>query len=204
MSYPKFEVAGVPESEVWQLFNVSNYQYYKQKVASLIAGVCPFCTIDPAVNDVLFENHSWRLWKNEMAPRSGQRLQLIIPSKRHIQCVDELTYDELGDLAEALAFARYNLGVADGVVVIRSGDPALNAKSVPHLHVNYQVPNGVDRVEVTIAKSQDDLKAKLPVLLVFEKMRQLELADEKDPFSKLSPEEQKLVEKKLAPPPTKS
>jgi len=101
MSYPKFEVAGVPESEVWQLFNVSNYQYYKQKVASLIAGVCPFCTIDPAVNDVLFENHSWRLWKNEMAPRSGQRLQLIIPSKRHIQCVDELTYDELGDLAQA-------------------------------------------------------------------------------------------------------
>jgi len=55
-----------------------------------------------------------------------------------------------------------------------------------------------------VAPSTPNPPAARPVLLVFEKMRQLELADEKDPFSKLSPEEQKLVEKKLAPPPTKS
>lgn len=116
MPYPEFIVSGVPESEVWQLFNVSNYEYYKQKVADLIVGKCPFCDIDPAVNKVLFENDSWRMWENKLAPRSGQQHQFIIPSKRHVQRVSELTTEDWVDLADIIGTVENFFGVYDGVL----------------------------------------------------------------------------------------
>jgi hypothetical protein len=65
--YPEFNVPGVKQEDMWQLFNVSNYAYYCKKVESLRKGECPFCQIDPEVNAVLYENMSWRLWKNILA-----------------------------------------------------------------------------------------------------------------------------------------
>ena len=203
MSYPDFKVQGVPVDQVWQLFNVSNFRYYCQKVHDIMCGVCPFCTIDPAVNKVLFENSSWRVWENKLAPKSGQDHQFIIPTKRHIQSFGQLSAAETVDLLPAIQWIDDAFEISGGVLVIRSGDPARNAKSVPHLHVNYQVPTGVDRVEVTIAKSQEDLIRKLPVLIVFEKMRILGASGCQKPFEELLQEDQILVVDKLEPPKTK-
>lgn len=77
--YPEFTVLGVKPEDTWQLFNVSNFAYYCQKVTDLKNGVCPFCTIDPSVNTVLHENNSWRLWENKMAPRSGKSASSSCP-----------------------------------------------------------------------------------------------------------------------------
>jgi hypothetical protein len=55
--------------------------------------------------------------------------------------------------------------------VVRTGDPALNAKSVPHLHFNFHLPTGKDRVVVTLAKSGEDHLKKLEILKVWEKVR---------------------------------
>lgn len=199
--YPEFSVPGVRPEDTWQLFNVSNYTYYRQKVADLQAGICPFCTIDPAVNQVLYGNRSWRLWKNEMAPRSGQECQLIIPSRRHIDSISDLTFDEWKDLRDMLVWSQSNLGVgANGVLLVRTGDPARNAKSVSHLHFNFQYPTGKDRVEVTIAKSSGDLANKLPVLIIWEKLRVAMERGESNPQVVLSPEEWQLIAGKMNPP----
>lgn len=199
--YPAFSVPGVRSEDTWQLFNVSNFFYYCRKVANLQAGLCPFCTIDLTVNKVVHENDSWRLWVNEMAPRSGQECQLIMPSKRHVERVSELTRAEWNDLYDMQEWARIELGVGDdGVYVTRTGDPAKNAKSEPHFHVNFQCPTGKMRVEVTIAKSSEDLAKKLPVLLVFEKMRVAQEEGHLEPTRVLSNEEFALVVDKTGPP----
>jgi diadenosine tetraphosphate (Ap4A) HIT family hydrolase len=197
MSYPEFSVPGVPPEETWQLFNVSNYAYYLQKVKDLAAGICPFCQIDPAVNQVLLQNASWLMWQNKMAPRSGQAHQFIFPLRRHVQKVNELTSAEWADLRDIVLMAEQHFQVFDGALVMRSGDPLKNAKSVPHFHLNYQVPTGRDRVEVTFAKSEADLLKKVAVLQVFEKLRLLEEAGNSNPLAQLDGNELILVDGKL-------
>ncbi len=203
--YPEFSVPGVKPEDTWRLFNTSNYRYYKQTVADLKAGKCPFCEIDPKINKVLFENDHWRLWINGIAPRPGQTCQLIIPSKNHIERISEMTREEWTSLYDIFAWARANMDVEvadEGVLVLRSGPAWKNAKSVPHLHVNFQAPTGKDRVEVTIAKSEEDLKKKLPVLQAFEKYRVAEEAGEHIPEGALTPEEWLLIKDKMEPPKT--
>lgn len=203
--YPEFSVAGVKPEDIWRLFNTSNYPYYKQTVAYLRSGDCPFCQIDPTVNKVLFENDYWRLWINGIAPRPGQTCQLIIPSKNHIESISQMTREEWASLYDIFAWARTNLGVEvadEGALVLRSGPAWKNAKSVPHLHVNFQAPTGKDRVEVTIAKSEEDLKKKLPVLRAFEKWRVAESAGYSNPQEALTPEEWELIKDKMKPPKT--
>lgn len=98
-----------------------------------------------------------------------------------------------------IQWAESELGLGgDGVWVVRTGDPARNAKSVPHLHYNFQYPTGKDRVEVTIAKSSADLEKKLPVLVAYEKMRQVIEAGQ-DPRDAITDEEWALVVDKMEP-----
>lgn len=201
--YPKFEVPGVRQEDVWRLFNTSNYQYYVQTVKNLQQGKCPFCQIDTERNKTLYENSSWRLWKNDVAPRSGQELQLVVPSKRHVENILELSSSEWVNFKLLLHWAQKNMGVGgDGVWLVRSGDPARNAKSVPHLHFNFQMPTGRDRVEVTIAKSEADLVKKLPILIAFEKYRIAEEAGNRYPYDVLTVAEFDLIQDKLEPPKT--
>lgn len=201
--YPEFSVPGVKPEDIWRLFNTSNYLYYKQTVEDLRVGKCPFCQIDTERNKILHENKSWFLWKNEVAPRSGQVCQLVAPSRRHVVNILDLDPWEWLRFHDLLQWANKNLGVGgDGVWLVRTGDPARNAKSVPHLHFNFQMPTGKDRVEVTIAKSEEDLQKKLPVLLTFEKYRTAEEEGNPHPRSVLSMEEWALIESKMHSPKT--
>jgi diadenosine tetraphosphate (Ap4A) HIT family hydrolase len=201
--YPEFSVPGVKPEDVWRLFNTSNYRYYKQTVEDLKAGKCPFCQIDAKRNHILYENDLWILWKNEVAPRSGQECQLVAPSRRHVENILDLGPWEWIRFHDLLQWANKNLGVGgDGVWVVRTGDPARNAKSVPHLHFNFQMPTGKERVEVTIAKSEEDFHKKLPVLHAFEKYRVAEEEGNPHPQLVLSAEEWALIESKMYPPKT--
>lgn len=191
--YPEFQVPGISPDDIWQLFNVSNYAYYCKKVDSLLQGVCGFCQIDPELNKTLYENDAWRVWKNNLAAQEGQDYQFVIPSKRHLGNIDEVNYKEWFLLAEATRWINREFSIDGGVLLVRSGNPLRNAKSMPHLHFNYHVPTGRDRVTVTIAKSSKNLVEKLPILQVFEKMRQ------GMSFEELSEEERSLVEDKMTP-----
>jgi len=138
-----------------------------------------------------------------VAPRSGQECQLTAPSKRHIENILELTDQEWVDFKKVLNYAHNTLGVGgDGVWMIRTGDPRRNAKSVPHLHFNFHLPIGKDRVEVTIAKSEADLQKKLLVLRAFEKYRVAEEAGRRYPYDVLTVAEFELIQDNLEPPKT--
>lgn len=197
MSYPSFAVPGVKSEDVWQLFNCSNLEYYRLKVQTLRDGVCGFCTIDSKVNTIYFETNHWIVMENSVAPRSDQVHQFVIPSKRHVFSFSELHFDEVAELSAVINLIDSRFNIDGGVIVIRSGNPARNARSMPHLHVNYHVPTGEKKVEITIAKSEQDLEKKLPVLLVFEKMRIALEQGNTTPFDSLDPQEQELVRDKL-------
>lgn len=64
------------------------------------------------------------------------------------------------------------------------------------------MPTGQDRVEVTIAKSEEDLVKKLPILQAFEKYRVAEEAGKHIPQGALTPEEWLLIKNKMEPPKT--
>ncbi len=196
--YPEFSVPGVPQSRIWELFNASTFEYYCNKVETILSGVCPFCVIDPIVNRVLFENDSWRGWVNKMAPRSGQEYQLIVPSKRHFERAGEQTPKEVADFYQVLQWAEANFS-GDGVWVARSGNPRRNAKSVSHYHNNFHCPNGVDRVEVTIAKSEEDLLKKVVILELWERMRVAQEEGNPNPITVLDVVERALVEGRITP-----
>ena len=197
MNYPKFEVSGVPQEDVWQLFNCSNYEYYKLKVKRLREGVCGFCRIDRRINTVIFQTRYWIVMENTIAPQGGQEHQFVIPSRRHVSSINELTSAEFADLFLAIKEVERRFHITGGVIVIRSGDPAKNARSMPHLHVNYHVPTGKKKVGITIAKSERNLKRKLKILQVFEKMRLIEEMGWKNPADRLTRNEKKLVKDKL-------
>jgi diadenosine tetraphosphate (Ap4A) HIT family hydrolase len=200
LSYPIFHVPGVRQEDAWQLFNCSNYPYYLLKVRTLSERICGFCTIDASVNKIYFETEHWIVMENAVAPRSdktGQEHQFVIPSRRHVFSANELTPAEWADLSSVVGTIDKRFEVKGGVLVIRSGDPSRNARSMPHLHVNYHVPTGEKRIEITIAKSAEDLQKKLPILHAFENMRLLEAGGNTKPFEALEPHEKELVADKL-------
>ncbi|MFA6295206.1 MAG: HIT domain-containing protein [Candidatus Paceibacterota bacterium] len=196
--FESFAVEGVNPSDIWQLFNCSNYHYFYKKVQDLRVGRCGFCNIDLKFNTVHFETEHWVVMENTIAPQAGQEHQFVIPCRRHVQSFSELTFAEVCDLLAIVQKIDRDFNITGSVSVMRSGDPARNARSMPHFHFNHHVPTGKERVEITIAKSEKDLQKKLPILLVFKKMLENEEAG-KDKLNGLSPEEFILIDGKIAP-----
>jgi diadenosine tetraphosphate (Ap4A) HIT family hydrolase len=200
-----FSVPGVEQGDVWQLFNISNFPYYLKMVSDLRSGNCPFCTVDPAVNKPALDDEDpyWHAFYNTVAPRNGQLFQFVIPCKRHIEHVSELTPHEMVHLRKIIASIDAKYEITGGVLLVRTGDHRHNAKSIRHLHFNYQVPTGVDDVSVTIGKSVASLEKKLPVLYVYEKMRSFMEAhnvEADDALLALEHDERRLVQDKMGPP----
>ncbi len=182
---------------VGRLFNTSNFEYYLKQVQDFIAGKCAFCPPDPAQNNILEHLSSplWMVWVNKVAARPGQDYQLIIVPRRHVLHYTELNTKEIIDLFDVLRAVINEFKFTGYSLVIRSGDPAHHAGSIAHLHVNVHHANGSGKLEVTLGKSEADLNSKLPVLLVWEKMR-LNLASGHHRHDGLTPEEMELIKPK--------
>jgi diadenosine tetraphosphate (Ap4A) HIT family hydrolase len=184
--YPTFSVSGVPSDRTWELFNCSNYEYYKRKIKEIISGICPFCTVDGSINQIFFESGEWMVWENIVAPRPESKHQLLFVPKRHVERVTDLTMNEFSKFHSFFKaaldsdYCKSNQITDDGAFIIRTGDSAMNAKSVSHLHFNLHIPSGRVKAEVTIGKSKDDINGKLPLLKIWEKMRQLEISLQED------------------------
>ena len=172
MKYPEFSVPGVPHDQTWQLFNTSNFEYYCDKVRGLREGTCPFCVIDPKINEVLpIPNPSWLAWENRVAAKANQSLQLIIATKEHFEKLEELGGREWSDLGLFILVLSGHYKLEGFSLLCRSGNALFNARSVPHIHFNLHVPDGTGKVAPTIGKSWADLEEKLKILKAFEKMR---------------------------------
>jgi hypothetical protein len=218
--FPEFTVPGVPVHKLFMLYGASNFNYYVEQVADARSGRCPFCPpIDLKKNRVLvqFDNPSWLVWDNLVAPRADQEHQFLLTPKHHIHRFSELTPDEVVDLlvlfqkldgcfmlqyrgTDIVSRCAYDMEKApEGSMPFALG----TAQSIGHYHINYHVPTGLGEVKVTLAKTQEDLLKKREVLKVWEKMRLAKEAGNLDPMNVLDSTERALVDKKIKPPPLK-
>ena len=200
--YDQLTVPGVRPEHIPLLFNTSNYRYYCEQVLQLTTGVCNFCAIDVAKNEVIMENDSWLAIRNRIAPRGGQLTQIVVPLKRHIEDSIDLTDKETLDQQRMYRCLRMLFGVSCSARSIRDGDVFFNAKSMLHFHWNFHLPSGVGKVEVTFGKEPKKIEKKLPKLRIFEKMRFWAMTGVLDPWSRLSPEEFELIKEDIEPPKT--
>jgi diadenosine tetraphosphate (Ap4A) HIT family hydrolase len=186
-------IPGIDNIDIGSLLFVTTYKYYCLMVKQLQEGTCPFCQIDPAVNIVLYENDSWRAWINPVAGKKHQKLHLVIPNKRHITHINEMTLRDGARLMEVFSWATayFDLWDKGGGVVMRFGDPRFNAGTIRHLHANIQIPDGTGKLDVTFAKDPEKIEWHYQLVAVFEKLR-LGTAVEN-----LTSAERKLVEGRL-------
>ena len=172
VEYLPFLVPGVSPKHNWVLFGCKNFRQYVKAVESLQAGKCELCPPDPVRNKILpVSTHRWLVWKNTVAPLPGQEHQFMIVPRRHIEKLEELNADEWAELWHVLQSISVYYGLTGYSLLVRSGDPTKNAKSVRHLHFNMHVADGTMMVQPTIGKSLEDLKGKYEVLKVFESLR---------------------------------
>jgi len=114
----------------------------------------------------------------------------------------------MADLRGIISALDEKFRITGGALLIRSGDPIRHSGSVPHLHANYHVPSGLDKVEITLAKAPEKLRQKLAILKIWERMRvAMEDQGVKSPadmisLNIISPDEYDLVKDKLGPPET--
>ena len=188
---PLLSIPGIDRMDIGSLLFVGSYKYYCLMVKNLQEGICPFCQIDHKINEILYENDSWRAWVNPVLGKKNTALHLVIPCKRHITHVRQLRRDEGADLVDVFNWADIEFELPGGGVTMRFGDPLFNAGTIRHLHCNIQVPDGNGKLEVTLAKDKDKILWHWKVVAIYEKMRL------GTPFESLSPEEQELVKDRL-------
>jgi diadenosine tetraphosphate (Ap4A) HIT family hydrolase len=201
---PKFDVEGVKPEDSWQLFNCSNYKYFAQKVQQLrkpFPECCSFCVIDPAVNKILLENRSWLMWQNLMAPTAETEVQLIVVSRRHIESIGDLSQTEWDDLLDMIKRTQVMTGYGyDGIWNVRTGDPETNAKSMPHIHFNFQKARGTKKAEITIGKGPEDYEKKRGTLELWYRYFKAQEENHPNPRELFSEEEWAKIEGKKEPP----
>lgn len=185
--------------DIGSLLNTGTYQYYKLLRGYKITGICPFCQVDPKVNKILWENEHWMIWDNPVGkndPALGRHLVIPIKGEHHTY-LRVLKDPGVGDaFFEICCWAQENLGVPDGAIIMRFGNPRKNAGSIRHIHGNIKVPTGELRYTETLAKDAADLLKKGAKILLWEKMYLAELAGNTDPKSALTPEETAFLEVK--------
>jgi diadenosine tetraphosphate (Ap4A) HIT family hydrolase len=109
--------------------------------ATIGQGKCPFCDIDFSKNKPLGEWKHWWVWQNPF-PYPFHIHHLVIPPKRHVTSLEELTGDEMLEWLKIVKWAEKHFNMPGGALVMRFGDPKHNAGTIAHLHWQIQVPDG--------------------------------------------------------------
>ena len=182
-------IPGIDQEEIGTLLSVRTYSQYR--VEQILSGTCPFCKLDRNKNEVLRVSGEWRLWKNPY-PHAHTKEHFIIAPIQHLTNLCQMYSNDWDDVAALIDYVVNpetcgGMAYEGGAVVIRYGDPRLNAGSIRHLHVNIIVPDGTGRVQATLAKTPEDIERKKKILTVFEKVRT------GTPMSTLTDEELSLV-----------
>ncbi len=104
-------------------------------------GICPFCKIDLTKNKPLGEWLHWWVWENPF-PYPHHERHIVIPTKRHVTSLGELTPDEMVEWLTIVQWAETHFNMPGGALVLRFGDPKHNAGTLAHFHWQIQVPDG--------------------------------------------------------------
>ncbi|MEN9647835.1 MAG: hypothetical protein RLY57_639 [Candidatus Parcubacteria bacterium] len=168
-----FAIPGIKPADIGVLRNMSTFKQYCATVKTLLANECPFCLINPEINVPLYENDSWMVWHSAF-PQRHQSLHLVIPNKRHICQLHELTLADMAHLHDMFQWIHGKFGeqLPGGGLGARFGDVNYNIASVPgHFHWNIQVPNGEGTVALWLAKSPEEIAHADHRATIFEHLR---------------------------------
>ncbi len=115
-------------------------------------GTCPFCVLDPDLNQVIAERKHWRMWPNPF-PYKHHAHHLVLAAKKHIVHPQELPREAWMELGDHLLWATTQFDIPGGGLVMRFGDLAYNAGTLQHLHAHIQVPDLTGPAKATFAKA---------------------------------------------------
>jgi diadenosine tetraphosphate (Ap4A) HIT family hydrolase len=134
-----------------------NYTQYYVMRQEFEAGTCAFCTINPELNVVVWEDANMRVWHvHSKFMRKELELHIMIVPKRHVRFLADMKMSEWISLGLATEFAKTHFGYTGGLFHAREGDMRNNAGTVPHLHINIFEPNQTAEVRVPVFKDQGD------------------------------------------------
>ena len=186
------QIPGLDSLDVGTLIFARGFKQYCEMVKKIQAGECFFCQLNTDFNEVIFENKLWHGWYYTAQIESANlACHIVIAHKRHLPQLTELTSEDGRYLFEiVLMFAKKD-NLSGGGLLMRFGDPRLNAGTVRHLHLNIIVPNGKGDVRLPLRKTGDEVEQNMKKALVFEKMRL------GTPLNELEPTEYELVKDRM-------
>ena len=148
------------EEEQFCLEGCGSYKQYHHMRHGFESDICQFCTLDPAINFVLWEDESATCWSvHPNFKRTELAHHLIVIPKRHVRYPWELKVHEVLSMQGARIYLSHEFDLAGGIMATRFGDMRLNAGTVPHLHENIMVPNGTGEVRIPVFKDPKDREA---------------------------------------------
>ncbi len=150
---------------------------YIKSVADVLAGICPFCQLDPNHNKEVEGIHG-RHWKviYSSSPEKFTRLHLLmIPTDRvggkHITDLLQLCGDAQMEFWAIYAIICQKFDLPHRGIQCRDGDATQLAGTISHAHVHIMIPDGRGRVESPMSKTEEDEQMSLRRAIVFEKIR---------------------------------
>lgn len=184
------EIEGFSPDQVLTLANCRSLEQYRSMIDDYRSDKCPFCDpLDVTKNIVLYQVDGWRMWTSPFSHAHCRHL--VMAPIRHVGSEDEISVEDFAAMGKIFLFAKRELGVKGGGVVMRFGGPKLSACSVLHLHTNILEPDLTGPVEATLSKHPDRQAQNIARMRVFERLRQGALAES------LSQDEWALVEGRI-------
>lgn len=144
-------IPGIDQEDIGTLLNVRSYSQYVEMVNRILSGKCPFCELDTNLNKVLHQRSGWKMWRNPF-PAKNTTEHLILAPDRHITNLGEMTPEDWRAFYGMVYHFNDLTTHKGGAIVMRFGDPAMNAGSIRHLHANIIVPDGTGEVRVTLGQ----------------------------------------------------
>jgi len=171
MNYSRLVVPGISQEDCAALARTGKYKQYCRSVDDLLNGRCPFCTPDPEVNAVQFENNHWWAWPNIANPEKNTARHFLIVPKRHVLDIRDLSLTEFASMGTIIEDVLDGLEIDSCGLLIRNGDATLSAGTIRHLHLHIMVPDGTGRVESPFFKGSESEAESNARAIVYEKLR---------------------------------
>lgn len=192
MDSTELVIPGLDWEEVGTLMYARGFKQYCEMIKRIQAGECFFCQLDTELNIVIFENERWWGWYNPVKiERANLAYHAVIAHRQHLTQLSDLTPEDGYHLFDIVQKFAQKDNLPGGGMLMRFGDPRLNAGTIRHLHLNIMVPNGKGEVRPPLRKTMEEVEEDMKKSVAFEKMRL------GTPFEALEPAEQDLVRDRL-------
>ncbi|MFZ1626926.1 MAG: hypothetical protein WAT81_03945 [Candidatus Moraniibacteriota bacterium] len=139
-------------SALGTITNVRSAEQFARMQATVGQGICPFCDPERYTDGkILREGDYWRVIHNDF-PHKHHRYHILVVPIDHVTDISEINAVMWTELLTLFQWAVEEFQIPGGGLVMRFGDPAYNAGTVAHYHVNIQVPDLTGPAKATFTK----------------------------------------------------